>query len=167
MSTAAGDGTQVDTPVTELLLDPDITLDIRATPFPRVVVVSSPLWRPTATVTRIPEGLGVEQWLEGGCGSTHDSDIDLQDRPQVDKNGFAEGIDGGGVKDDGVQSDDGDDGGKGTDAEDSDEGVLFFSWAVDTNQRLDGECEDENVGKDIEARCEVKKSGSVNARPWR
>lgn len=168
MRPAAGDGTHVDAPVTELLLDLEITLDLGATLSPRVVVVVSPLRRrAAAAVPRFPEGLGVEQRLEGGCGSTQDSDVDLQDRPQVDKEGVAEGIGGFGVGDDGVQSDHGDDGGKGTDAENCDEGVLFFLRAVDTNQRLDGEREDGNVGNDIEARCEVEKSGSVDARPWR
>lgn len=132
-----------------------------------MVVVSRPLWRATAaTISRLSKCLGVEQGLQSGRGGADDANVDLENGPEVDENGLSERIDGGGVDNDGVQSDDGNDSGEGANAKHANKSVHFLAGAVDANQGLDGEAKNEDIGQDVEAGRKVKECGGVDARAW-
>ena len=75
---------------------------------------------------------------------------DLDHGPEVNEDAFAEGIDGHGVRVDGVQANDGGDRGKGADAEDEEEGVFLAGGPVDGAEGFDGEEEDPDVGYYVE-----------------
>ena len=99
----------------------------------------------------IPQGLRGEQRLQCGGARAGHGDVDLDDGPQIDQDALLEGVDGEGVGVDGVQAHHGDDGCEGADAEDADEGDLFFARAVDVDEGFDREGEDDDVGYDVEA----------------